>query len=198
LDVLADRKTGGKMGGTILVNGKPRDKFFNRFTGYLFSLSPPPLFSCSTPLPHFPALLFLKIIVLIEIRYVEQSNILMPLATVRETIAFAAETRLSGKTKEQKMNKVESILGIINDDVFIYLLTYYLLFIYIGLLDLDECRNQVCANLSMEQKKRVTIGVELAADPCLLFLDGIYFYIYNSLIFRTPSPFLFFFFCRTY
>eukprot|EP00026_Physarum_polycephalum_P000679 Phypoly_transcript_00680.p1 GENE.Phypoly_transcript_00680~~Phypoly_transcript_00680.p1 ORF type:complete len:1306 (+),score=176.26 Phypoly_transcript_00680:244-4161(+) len=115
LDVLANRKTGGRMEGTILVNGKPRDKFFNRFTGY-----------------------------------VEQSNILMPLATVHETIAFAAETRLSGKTKEQKMAKVESI---------------------IGLLDLDECRKQLCQNLSMEQKKRVTIGVELAADPCLLFLD---------------------------
>lgn len=45
------------------------------------------------------------------IRYVEQSNILMPLATVRETIAFAAETRLSKKTKEQKINKVDSIIG---------------------------------------------------------------------------------------
>lgn len=44
-------------------------------------------------------------------RYVEQSNILMPLATVRETVTFAAETRLSKKTMEQKLSKVDSILG---------------------------------------------------------------------------------------
>jgi ABC-type sulfate/molybdate transport systems ATPase subunit len=35
----------------------------------------------------------------------------MPLATVREAIAFAARTRLSKKTKEQKNSKVDSILG---------------------------------------------------------------------------------------
>jgi ABC-type molybdate transport system ATPase subunit len=65
-----------------------------------------------------------------------------------------------------------------------------LIVFYLGLLDLEEVSNQCCVNLSMEQKKRVTIGVELAADPSLLFLDGNPFY---PLAFRlspnsTPYP----------
>lgn len=44
----------------------------------------------------------------------------------------------------------------------------------------------------MEQKKRVTIGVELAADPCLLFLDGkilfnIFYFVY-LLFFNIVEP----------
>eukprot|EP00741_Cyanophora_paradoxa_P025294 tig00000361_g24413.t1 len=35
MDVLAGRKTGGKIGGEILVNGKPKDQFFNRVAGYV-------------------------------------------------------------------------------------------------------------------------------------------------------------------
>jgi len=35
LDVLAGRKTGGKVTGTLLINGKPRDQFFHRFSGYV-------------------------------------------------------------------------------------------------------------------------------------------------------------------
>ncbi len=39
------------------------------------------------------------------------------------------------------------------------------------LLDLETVSSIFCGQLSMEQRKRVTIGVELAADPSLLFLD---------------------------
>jgi ABC-type transport system involved in cytochrome bd biosynthesis fused ATPase/permease subunit len=35
LDVLAGRKTGGKIEGEILINGKLKDKFFPRVTGYV-------------------------------------------------------------------------------------------------------------------------------------------------------------------
>jgi len=35
LDVLAGRKTGGKIEGKILLNGKPKDEFFPRMSGYV-------------------------------------------------------------------------------------------------------------------------------------------------------------------
>jgi len=46
LDVLANRKTGGTIDGEVLLNGKPKDKFFNRIAGYVeqFDL----LHSCNT------------------------------------------------------------------------------------------------------------------------------------------------------
>eukprot|EP00741_Cyanophora_paradoxa_P015460 tig00020892_g14923.t1 len=35
LDVLAGRKTGGRLGGAVALNGRPRDKFFNRLVAYV-------------------------------------------------------------------------------------------------------------------------------------------------------------------
>lgn len=35
LDVLANKKTGGTLSGTLLVNGKPRDKDFAHVSGYV-------------------------------------------------------------------------------------------------------------------------------------------------------------------
>lgn len=35
LDVLANRKNIGKVTGTILLNGAPRDKYFHRYIGYV-------------------------------------------------------------------------------------------------------------------------------------------------------------------
>lgn len=35
LDVLAGRKTGGQVSGKLLINGKPRDQYFHRFSGYV-------------------------------------------------------------------------------------------------------------------------------------------------------------------
>ena len=35
LDVLANKKTGGHITGTILFRGKPRDAMFNRLAGYV-------------------------------------------------------------------------------------------------------------------------------------------------------------------
>lgn len=92
--MLAARKTGGHIDGSILVNGRPRDKFFNRFTGYVFE-------------NYVIGWHFLQLL-----RYVEQTDLLMPMSTVREAILFAANTRLSKKTAKQKVRKVDSILRI--------------------------------------------------------------------------------------
>jgi ABC-type multidrug transport system ATPase subunit/ABC-type multidrug transport system permease subunit len=35
LDLLANKKTGGTLSGDLLVNGRPRDEYFSRFTGYV-------------------------------------------------------------------------------------------------------------------------------------------------------------------
>ena len=35
LDILADKKNTGVIEGQILVNGKPKDRYFNRFMGYV-------------------------------------------------------------------------------------------------------------------------------------------------------------------
>ncbi|GMF30151.1 unnamed protein product [Phytophthora lilii] len=42
---------------------------------------------------------------------------------------------------------------------------------YIGLLGLEDIVNQITRGSSVEQMKRLTIGVELAAQPSVIFLD---------------------------
>lgn len=116
LDVLANRKTGGHIEGKILVNGAPRNRFFNRFTAY-----------------------------------VEQQDMLMPLATVYETILFSAQTRLpTALSKGEIELRIKDTLHI---------------------LDLESIQGMMAGALSMEQRKRLTIAVELVSDPQLLFLD---------------------------
>eukprot|EP01100_Stratorugosa_tubuloviscum_P001488 TRINITY_DN132_c2_g5_i2.p1 TRINITY_DN132_c2_g5~~TRINITY_DN132_c2_g5_i2.p1 ORF type:complete len:1362 (+),score=679.08 TRINITY_DN132_c2_g5_i2:279-4364(+) len=120
LDVLANRKTGGIVEGSLLVNGRPRDKYFARYSGY-----------------------------------VEQQNIHIATQTVREAIFFSAMCRLPKEVPEaEKIRFAESVIDI---------------------LDLRPIVNSQIGKgqdgLSPEQKKRVTIGVELASNPSLLFLD---------------------------
>ena len=58
MDVIAGRKTGGEITGEILFNGRPRDQFFSRYTGYCEQvLFPSSLLS--TPFPSSPPLLYL-------------------------------------------------------------------------------------------------------------------------------------------
>lgn len=116
LDVIANKKTGGEISGQLHFNGRPRDEFFHRFTGY-----------------------------------VEQQDMHKKSATVREALQFAARTRLDGNPSEQQAHDfAESVLEI---------------------LDLGDIATDIVEGLSAEQRKRLTIGVELAADPTLLFLD---------------------------
>ena len=83
--------------------------------------------------------------------YVEQQDIHKLTTTVREAIQFSAQLRLSSdRTPAEKLIFAESI---------------------IEMLDLLPIASNIVAGLSAEERKRLTIGVELAADPTLLFLD---------------------------
>ncbi|KAH6612411.1 multidrug resistance protein CDR2 [Boeremia exigua] len=88
--------------------------------------------------------------------YVEQMDVHEPLATVREALEFSALLRQSRDTpRAEKLQYVDTI---------------------IELLQLHDIENTLVgrpgAGLSVEQRKRLTIGVELVAKPSILiFLD---------------------------
>ncbi|KAI2955912.1 hypothetical protein CBS147323_9436 [Aspergillus niger] len=88
--------------------------------------------------------------------YVEQLDIHEPYATVREALEFSALLRQSRDTPtEEKLRYVDTI---------------------INLLELNDLEHTLIgrpgAGLSVEQRKRLTIGVELVAKPSILiFLD---------------------------
>ncbi|KAF2069739.1 hypothetical protein CYY_008941 [Polysphondylium violaceum] len=121
LDLLANRKANGIIQGEILLNGKPRDKFFNRF-----------------------------------IAYVEQEDILPSYQTIREAITFSALLRLPNElSRDKKIEIVDYILEV---------------------LELDSLENVIIGKpgeggISPEQRKRVNIGIEMASNPQILFLD---------------------------
>ncbi|KEF60199.1 ATPase [Exophiala aquamarina CBS 119918] len=88
--------------------------------------------------------------------YCEQLDVHEPYATVREALEFSALLRQSREApREEKLRYVDTV---------------------IDLLELHDLENsligRVGAGLSVEQRKRVTIGVELVAKPSILiFLD---------------------------
>lgn len=88
--------------------------------------------------------------------YVEQMDVLLGTDTVREAIEFSARLRLPAEVSdEQRKRFVDQIL----DD-----------------LELTSIADRIIGDaasdgLSPGQLKRVTIGVELAANPTFLFLD---------------------------
>ena len=83
--------------------------------------------------------------------YVEQQDIHKQTTTVREALQFSALLRLpANRSHPERLIFAESILD---------------------MLDLTPIANNIVASLSAEERKRLTIGVELAADPTLLFLD---------------------------
>ena len=123
LDVLAQRKTAGRIEGEIYINGKTLDvSMLSRYSGY-----------------------------------VEQQNIHVQTDTVHEALSLSAALRLSfTKEKERTISrkeKLEHVNWVIH------------------VLGLHAVRNAMIKELSLEQQKRLTIGVELAANPSLLFLD---------------------------
>lgn len=122
MDVLAGRKTVGKISGEIMVNGFAKESAtFNRICGF-----------------------------------VEQQDIHLPTQTVREALLFSAHLRLPRTvTEEQRVKFVEEVLEI---------------------LELKPIADRIIGDsllpgLSPGQLKRVTIGVELVANPPILFLD---------------------------
>lgn len=83
--------------------------------------------------------------------YVEQSDLHDQTATIREAIEFSAILRQERHIpKQEKLAYVDEIIDI---------------------LELREIEDVLIKSLGVEQRKRVTIGVELAAKPSLLFLD---------------------------
>ncbi|OQR95257.1 ATP-binding Cassette (ABC) Superfamily [Achlya hypogyna] len=117
MDVIAGRKTGGKIEGQILLNGYPAtDLAIRRSTGYC-----------------------------------EQMDIHSESATFREAFQFSAMLRQSDDIPaEEKMAFAEECLE---------------------LLDMKNLGDKIIRGASVEQMKRLTIGVELAAAPSVLFLD---------------------------
>jgi ATP-binding cassette subfamily G (WHITE) protein 2 (SNQ2) len=89
--------------------------------------------------------------------YCEQQDVHLPTATVREALEFSALLRQPRSTpKEKKLAYVDTI---------------------IDLLELHDIEDAIIgvpgAGLGIEQRKRLTIGVELSAKPLLLFLDEV-------------------------
>jgi ABC-type lipoprotein export system ATPase subunit len=92
--------------------------------------------------------------------YVEQFDVQTPQLTVRETVLFSARLRLDSKkvkTDEEKQTFCDQVLRTLE------------------LTELSDCLvgNDQEGGLSFEQKKRLSIAVELAASPSILFLDEV-------------------------
>ena len=86
--------------------------------------------------------------------YVEQFDVQSPQLTVRETVEFSAKMRLESIPLAEKLKFVDNILAT---------------------LELDTIAGFLVGNdtggLSFEQKKRLSIAVELASNPSIIFLD---------------------------
>ncbi|XP_051134658.1 pleiotropic drug resistance protein 2-like [Andrographis paniculata] len=122
MDVLAGRKTGGYIQGTISVSGYPKNQTtFARVSGYC-----------------------------------EQNDVHSPYVTVYESLVYSAWLRLPANVdiETQKMF-VEEVME---------------------LVELTPLRNALVGlpgidGLSTEQRKRLTIAVELVANPSIIFMD---------------------------
>ncbi|GKV34880.1 hypothetical protein SLEP1_g43218 [Rubroshorea leprosula] len=122
MDVLAGRKTGGYIEGTISISGYPKNQAtFARVSGYC-----------------------------------EQNDIHSPYVTVYESLLYSAWLRLaSDVNKKTRKMFVEEVME---------------------LVELNPLRNALVGlpgvdGLSTEQRKRLTIAVELVANPSIIFMD---------------------------
>eukprot|EP00512_Aurantiochytrium_limacinum_P002166 CAMPEP_0171494712 /NCGR_PEP_ID=MMETSP0958-20121227/5711_1 /TAXON_ID=87120 /ORGANISM="Aurantiochytrium limacinum, Strain ATCCMYA-1381" /LENGTH=1545 /DNA_ID=CAMNT_0012028559 /DNA_START=516 /DNA_END=5153 /DNA_ORIENTATION=+ len=122
LDVLALRKTSGKITGEVLINGRKQDKTtFSRIVGY-----------------------------------VEQNDIHSPSATVEEAFLFSAILRQAADVpRHEKEQFVEGVIDTLN----------------LGNIRNFMIGSKMSGGLTTEQVKRVTIGVELSANPAIIFAD---------------------------
>lgn len=88
--------------------------------------------------------------------YVMQQDVLIPVLTVRETLQYAADLRLSPpSTKEERKAAVERVI------------------MDLGLKDCANTRigNNVHRGCSGGEKRRTSVGVQLLANPSVLFCD---------------------------
>ncbi|XP_009616095.1 pleiotropic drug resistance protein 1-like [Nicotiana tomentosiformis] len=122
MDVLAGRKTGGYIDGSIKISGYPKiQETFARISGYC-----------------------------------EQNDIHSPYVTVYESLVYSAWLRLPQDVDENKRKMfVEEVME---------------------LVELTPLRSALVGlpgvnGLSTEQRKRLTIAVELVANPSIIFMD---------------------------
>ncbi|KAJ2492593.1 ATP-binding cassette transporter snq2 [Coemansia sp. RSA 2050] len=122
LDALSQRKTIGRLEGTMLMNGAPQPRSFRRITGYC-----------------------------------EQLDVHNPHATVREALRFSAYLRQPAHVPDTEKNEyVERVIFLL------------------GLADIADClvgEPETGEGISLEERKRLTIGLELVSKPKILFLD---------------------------
>ncbi|KAG1466250.1 hypothetical protein G6F56_004724 [Rhizopus delemar] len=122
LDVLARRKTIGKISGNVYLNGESLMNDFERITGYC-----------------------------------EQMDIHQPKVTVREALRFSASLRQPADVSQQeKYDYVEEIIQLLE-------------MVDIGDAQIGDVDSGF--GISIEERKRLTIGMELVGKPQLLFLD---------------------------
>ncbi|GLJ26439.1 hypothetical protein SUGI_0510140 [Cryptomeria japonica] len=122
MDVLAGRKTGGYIEGSVTISGYPKNQeTFARISGYC-----------------------------------EQNDIHSPCVTVYESLIYSAWLRLpkevDTKTREMFVDEVMTLVELHN--------------LKGALVGLPGKRG-----LSTEQRKRLTIAVELVANPSIIFMD---------------------------
>ncbi|XP_050205487.1 pleiotropic drug resistance protein 2-like [Mercurialis annua] len=122
MDVLAGRKTGGYIEGTLCISGYPKKQdTFARISGYC-----------------------------------EQNDIHSPFVTVYESLLYSSWLRLAADVNaETRKMFVEEVME---------------------LVELNPIRNAIVGlpgvdGLSTEQRKRLTIAVELVANPSIIFMD---------------------------
>eukprot|EP00123_Amoebidium_parasiticum_P009594 comp19578_c0_seq1/m.23017 comp19578_c0_seq1/g.23017 ORF comp19578_c0_seq1/g.23017 comp19578_c0_seq1/m.23017 type:complete len:697 (-) comp19578_c0_seq1:129-2219(-) len=121
LDILADRKSEGKVDGAIRINGHPRGAMFKRIAAYVM-----------------------------------QSDCLFASLTVRETLLFAAEFRLPDEmSPSAKMRVVDDVIRSLD----------------LGIVANTRIGDDRSGGLSGGQKRRVTVAIEMVANPSVLFLD---------------------------
>lgn len=101
-----------------------------------------------------------------RVGYVQQNDIHLPRATVREALQFSALLRQSKmRSNSEKLEYVETVLN---------------------LLDMDAYADAVVGvpgeGLNVEQRKRLSIGIEMVAMPDLvLFLGELKMYFKHAL-----------------
>lgn len=124
MDVIAGRKTSGKISGEVRLNGFLKDQdSFRRASGY-----------------------------------VEQFDVQSPELTVRETVMFSARLRID-RDVVQNEHDIRAYVDVVLRDV-----------------ELDDLAHALVGGdegggLSFEQKKRLSIAVELAASPSIIFVS---------------------------
>ncbi|KAL1833025.1 hypothetical protein ACET3Z_002676 [Daucus carota] len=88
--------------------------------------------------------------------YCEQTDMHSPMVTVKESLAFSARLRLSSQLSESNKNEfLEEVLHMI---------------------ELDDIKDALVGfpgvnGISYEQRKRLTIAVELVSNPSIIFMD---------------------------